>query len=112
MDLTEDFCNVDAITAGTIAVVEKLLSLRKFATVVINSHLPRTPIYWQYLSQVNERLECYAAVTHRVQYFDATDIFMYNGTLKYLPDNAHPSEEGSRIWAQKIVREVKKLMRD
>jgi hypothetical protein len=63
-DLTDDFCNVDAIAAANIAVVEEIISLRPNATVAINSLLPRTPTFWMYLSQINERLKCYAAVTY------------------------------------------------
>ena len=109
-DLTDDFCNVDAIVAANIAVVEKLLELQPDSTVVINSQLPRTPTYWQYLSQVNERLACYAAVSHHVDFFDATDIFMTpDGHLQHLPDDVHPDAEGSRIWGKQIVQRVKVL---
>jgi lysophospholipase L1-like esterase len=110
-DLTDDFCNVDAIVAANIAVVEEIISLRPKATVVINSLLPRTPTFWVYLSQINERLKCYAAMTYQVEFFNATDIFMLSdGTLRNLPDDVHPDAEGSRIWGEEIVQEVLNLI--
>lgn len=110
-DLVDDFCNVEAVVAANIAVVEEIMSRRPKSRVVINSLLPRTPMYWVHLSRINQRLECYAALTPRVEFFNATSIFMLpDGTLKHLPDNVHLDEEGSRIWGEKIVQEVVSLV--
>jgi lysophospholipase L1-like esterase len=65
------------------------------------------------MSRINERLECYAAMTDRVEFFNATAIFMSpDGRLRwrYLPDGLHPGAEEARVWANAIVENVVKLL--
>jgi lysophospholipase L1-like esterase len=113
-DLGGEWCNVDAIVAGNIAIVEELLKLRPdTATIVINSLLPRSnPLLWKYELLINERLECYANVTEGVEFFDASDIFMMsnNGTLQHLEDGLHPNVEGHRLWGTAIVEKVLEIV--
>jgi lysophospholipase L1-like esterase len=110
-DLSGDLCGEDAIVAANIAVVEEIRQLRPNATVVLNSILPRPSYLWEYLEPINERLQCYAALTEQVDYFDATRFFRFpNGTLRYLPDDLHPNAEGSRVWGEAIVDKVLELL--
>jgi lysophospholipase L1-like esterase len=111
-DLAVKWCNVDALVAGNIAIVEELLKLRPdTATIVINSLLPRHSSLWKYELLINERLECYANVTEGVEFFDATDIFMMsNRTLQNLEDGLHPSVEGHRLWGTAIVEKVLEIV--
>jgi lysophospholipase L1-like esterase len=109
-DIDGDSCSVESIVAGNIAIVEELKSMRPEATVVINSLLPRPEKFWQFLSPVNDRLECYASTTSGVEFFNATDLFADPDlTLLHLPDKLHPDAEGSRIWARAIADKVLQL---
>jgi lysophospholipase L1-like esterase len=109
-DIDGDSCSVESIVAGNIAIVEELKSMRPEATVVINSLLPRPEKFWQFLSPVNDRLECYARTTSGVEFFNATDLFVDPDlTLLHLPDKLHPDAEGSRIWARAIADKVLQL---
>lgn len=106
-------CNAQAIVAANIAIVEQVLQLRPNSTVVINSILPRDlEMYWKYLKEVNHRLECYAAMTERVEFFNATRYFLSrNGSsLMHLPDGIHPNVDGYRFWGKGIVKKVSELV--
>ena len=110
-DLSLDFCSVDAITAGNIAIVQELQKLRPEAIIVINSLLPRTPTFWKFLKPINDRLACYASRTSNVEFFNATDLFMSpDQDLHFMPDNLHPDgKEGSASWASDIATKVVEL---
>jgi lysophospholipase L1-like esterase len=110
-DFGGDACTVEAVVAGNIAIVEELLRLRPHATVVINGLLPRDQFIWRHAAKVNNRLECYAAMTEGVDYFDAKDIFMLpNKTILHMPDHLHPDEEGHRLWGAAIVEKVLQII--
>lgn len=109
-------CKVEYITAGIIKIVELIREERPQATVVINSLLPRSRGKDEYFEKnsfkaINEALECYADDTDKVEFFDATDIFLENGKVnrKLLPDGVHPEKLGCEAWGAEIVRTVKKL---
>jgi lysophospholipase L1-like esterase len=109
-DIGKDYCSVESIVAGNIAIVAELKSMRPEATVVINSLLPRPANYWQFLSPINDRLECYASITSGVEFFNATDLFAdADLTLHFMPDELHPDAEGSRVWARAIADKVLEL---
>lgn len=84
-DLVDDLCNVDSIVASNIELVTRIKLLRPQTIIVINSQLPMIPtsIFGTYIYEINSRLQCYAAMTDNVEFFNATSIFQYtNGTLR------------------------------
>ena len=104
--------------AGVIANVEYVLQERPLATVVINSLLPslvkdkkahETP-YILLTQWVNDRLECYAKSHSRVEFFNATGIFIRNDQVVGIADFVHPSGEGSEAWAAAIVEKLDILL--
>jgi lysophospholipase L1-like esterase len=107
-DLGGEWCSEEAILAGNIAIVQELQRLRPEAVIVINSILPKNDNEWPHLMRVNERLQCYAASTPRVEFFNSTDIFRNatDGSLMNLMDGLHPSESGSMVWGTAIVKRV------
>jgi lysophospholipase L1-like esterase len=111
-------CGTDVVLAGVIANVEYVLQERPLATVVINSLLPslvkdqkahETP-YILLTQWVNDRLECYAKSHSRVEFFNATGIFIRNDQVVGISDFVHPSGEGSEAWAAAIVEKLEKLL--
>ena len=109
-DIGGDHCSEEVMVSGNINIVQEILSRRPNATVVINSILPRSPPTWDHLVKVNERLSCYAESTKRVEFFNATDIFLTNHTLKGLMDGLHPSPEGAQEWGSAIVDKVLEII--
>ncbi|KAG7351026.1 GDSL family lipolytic protein [Nitzschia inconspicua] len=122
-DLTMQ-CSVEAVVAGNIRVVQELQRSKPEATVVLNSILPRgdqgeddltDSVMWQNIQSVNEWLQCYAESTMGVEFYDATSLFTkaYNGDIHqiedYFYDDVHPSEEGSKGWAQAIKQRIDEL---
>jgi len=127
---TGDFCNVDSVVAGNIAVVRYLRQQRPDAAVVVQSLLPvlprpspssspaaAVPVYWDTAySEINRRLECYARSLPNVHFFNATPIFFADDqrTVDYdmLPDGIHPAGKASRIWGNAIVQKVREIVRE
>ena len=112
-DLARDGCSVESIVAGNIAVVEDLRRQRPNTNaIVLNSLLPRQSIFMPQISEINERLQCYADTTPGVEFFNATNIFWEptNGTLRGLPDQLHPDAESSFVWGTAIVKKVQELI--
>ena len=106
-DLGGDACSVEAIVAGNIAIIEELQRLRPHASIVVNGLLPRPPFLWFHAKQINQRLQCYAAMMDGVYFFDATDIFLSpEQKMLHLPDQLHPDEEGHRLWGKAIVDKI------
>jgi lysophospholipase L1-like esterase len=119
-DLGADDCSAKAIAAGNIRVVEEIKSWRPNAKVVLNSILPRgTPgetIFnsgtWPKVTTVNRWMECYAASTNGVEFFNATSLFLTEEDVQieeYFNDPVHPSAAGSVGWGEAIVRKVLEL---
>jgi lysophospholipase L1-like esterase len=111
-DLGGEWCSEEAIVAGNIAIVQELQRLRPEAVIVINSILPKNDHEWPHLMRVNERLQCYAASTPGVEFFNATDIFRNatDGSLMNLMDGLHPSDSGSMVWGTAIVKRVLEII--
>jgi lysophospholipase L1-like esterase len=124
-DLTH-YCTAEAVAAGNMRIVQELQKKRPDATIVLNSILPRgdpqtldlmdSPM-WQNVQRVNQWLKCYADSNDKVEFFNATSLFVvsYNGMVRqvkdYFHDNVHPSEQGSRGWAKAIVQKVQDLIK-
>jgi lysophospholipase L1-like esterase len=124
-DLTEH-CTAEAVAAGNIRVVQELQKKRPDAIIVLNSILPRgaprgldmiDSSMWQNVQRVNQWLQCYADSNVRVEFFNATNLFVlsYNGMVQqvkdYFFDNVHPSEQGSQGWAKAIAQMVQELIK-
>ena len=70
---------------------------------------------WHEISNLNAMLECYSHITPRVEFFNATSLFIrvvqghevQNGEL--FQDPVHPNAAGSEIWGRAIVRKVLEL---
>ncbi len=120
-----DHCSGDTIVAGNIQIVQEILAQRPNAIVVLNSILPRanpgSDLYsndnsrqWQTLTRVNQWLECYANENERVEFFNATDIFLQPSTTltipEYYSDPVHPSAAGHSQWAIGIVGKLLDLI--
>jgi lysophospholipase L1-like esterase len=115
-DLGHTGCSEESIVAGNIAIVQELQRLRPTTTttrIVLNSILPRQSLFQPSIDRINEGLQCYADSTPGVEFFNATDIFWdaKNQTLRGLPDQLHPSVEGSQVWGTAIVQKVLDLIR-
>jgi len=128
-DLGSDSCSGDSIVVGNIRIIEEIRRQNPNTPIVINSVLPRAREellhhnrMWSILSQVNERLACYANTQANITFFNATSFFIYedmtnekeygagfyiNETL--LHDYLHPSSEGAMVWGKHIVEKVLNL---
>jgi lysophospholipase L1-like esterase len=120
-------CKAEQIVTGTVRIVQEILERRPSATVVVNSILPRGyrwllgPDWYEKLTVVNRQMECYAASQKRVEFFNATDFFVEEGTSEegddhsvrvnttLMMDQVHPSAAGYRIWGQAIVDRVQEI---
>jgi lysophospholipase L1-like esterase len=112
-DFGGDKCSPESIVAGNIRIVQEFRTKRPDATVVVNSILPRgepgedlwRPDDWSWaeITRINQWLECYAASTDNVFFFNATDLFLQPNTTITVPDfyedGVHPSSLGSVGWA-------------
>lgn len=118
-----DLCSVEAVVVGIIQIALEIVNRRPDSIVVLNSILPRgypgsdiatSDVGWPQIAQVNRWLECYANENERVEFFNATDIFLQPGTTKtvaeYYQDPVHPSPMGHARWASAIVDMVLDLM--
>ena len=115
-------CSAEAVMVGIISIVQEIQKQRPSALIVVNSILPRpgdnTGLLggqlWQDIVWVNDRMECFSQGVDRVEYFNATELFLtpagthINQTL--LPDWLHPSVAGSQVWGTEIVKRVKELV--
>jgi lysophospholipase L1-like esterase len=128
-DLGGDHCNVDAVVAGNIAVVEYVLNAvdSSKTKVVLNSLLPRSgrnasdtnlmeDRNWQEALRINKYLECYSEMraSSALEFFDATGLFVTQDSSDYrnatlYQDSIHLSSEGYRIWGKAIVQRVEKI---
>lgn len=77
------------------------------------------------LRPVNQCLECFAASTDRVEFFNATRLFLNQTSIERSPnmtlfaglwrgpggpfDTVHPSALGSRVWGDAIVDRVREI---
>jgi lysophospholipase L1-like esterase len=72
--------------------------------------------WWQDYTAINDALACYASGMDRVEFFNATDLFVTPDgqalNLTLLPDELHPTEMGSWIWGRAIVAKVQELLRN
>jgi lysophospholipase L1-like esterase len=124
VDYRASGCLIDCVVAGQIRVVQEILQERQKATVVINSLLPVAGEEDDMLVAlaINDALQCYATTTERVEFFNATDLFMSVGNdsddsstgrtvnTTLLPDGQHPGVDGSRVWGNAIVAKVEEIL--
>jgi len=111
-DMAMAWCNVEAVLAGNIAVIEEIRETQPGAVVVINSILPRLPEpLLGHIDELNQRLRDYACGTKDVYFFDATSIFRdeATGQVRHLPDGVHPDGPSSWTWAREIAKAVEEL---
>lgn len=125
-DLASGGCTPETVLIGIINIVKEIQIHNQDTTVVVNSILPRPgddasgKLYgqlWKDIVWINERVECYVKGVERVQFFNATNLFLkdddkqcINETL--MRDMLHPTAEGSRVWGTEILKRVKKLVQD
>jgi lysophospholipase L1-like esterase len=119
-DKGSDKCKNEDVITGNIAIVRHILEHRPRATVVINSLLPRgndrSLYWWTDYTAINKALACFASGTDRVEFFNATNLFVTSDSralnLTLLPDELHPTEMGSWIWGRAIVAKVQEILRE
>jgi lysophospholipase L1-like esterase len=139
-DLGNTWCSPDATLLGILRVVEEIKRKRPGSLIVINSVLPRSwhqkgkvwegkqktkesflPQLWTSINDINRYLKLYCENQEHVIFFDANDIFFSNHfenpwqqdlTLdkNLMYDYLHPSYEGYKIWGDKIVQELDRLL--
>jgi len=116
-DIGIDGCNVDSVTAGNIAVIDRLLQIPSVERVMINSLLPRgdktiTDRGWEMHKAVNHNLRCYAdSHSGKILFFNATDLFMADASRRddsLFDDGVHPSPLGYKVWGDAIFNELQK----
>ena len=119
-----DACNSQAVATGILVITKEILKRRPDATVVLNSILPRdsqqernlwkTP-EWIVASEVNHLLQDFGTSTERVEFFNATELFVspknpVRKNRKLYQDPVHPSTAGYSVWGNAIVSKVKQLV--
>lgn len=123
-DLGSDQCSIEAVVAGILQIAQEILNRRPDSVIVLNSILPRghpgsdlSSSYdagWAQLSTVNQWLECYAKEKERVEFFNATNLFLQPNTTRtvaeYYQDPVHPSRLGHDLWASAIEDKVLDLI--
>lgn len=122
-DLVTGGCTAEAILIGILEIVHEIRTRDEEATVVLNSILPRSlsqtgnihdgDSVWNDICWINKRLECLAEGSERIDFFNATSIFLKNDQFlneTRMPDMLHPSAEGSRVWGTEIVNHVTELV--
>lgn len=113
-DLGGEFCDVDPVVVGNIAIIEELRKQRPDATIVVNGILPWTKLIDKYSAKVNERLECYANMTEGVLYFDTWEIFRFptnhSKNSGYYQDGLHPNSLGYRAWGEAALKVIETLI--
>jgi lysophospholipase L1-like esterase len=133
-DFLEGHCSANLIVAGTIQIIEALwmTHANRNVTIVVSSILPwgatsllEQNAKWEAIRRVNRALECYTQSTHmlgtsssagsRVEFFNATDIFLSNDgqyvNATYMSsDMLHPSPAGYRERGTAIVDHVQSIL--
>jgi lysophospholipase L1-like esterase len=118
-------CSAEAVLVGIINIIKEIQAHDANAVVVVNSILPRPgddsgKLYgdmWENIVWINKRMECYAQADSKLQFFNATDLFLKNDDTRYInetlmPDMLHPSAEGSKVWGTEIVKRIKELVQE
>jgi lysophospholipase L1-like esterase len=118
-----DLCSRGSILAGNIAVLKEIMNRKPHTKVVINSILPVGPAplvggepnrRWMAYQWINTRLECLAATSENLFFFNGTSHFLtddgqqINHTL--MSDYLHPSKEGSLLLGSGIVETLSELL--
>jgi len=117
-----EHCSPESILIGILNIAQYLQEQRPNARIVLNSLLPKpNPTsrewkgtkYYNSITWINQRLACYAQGSTAVEYFDASWLFVMEGTgtvpKDLMPDGLHPSGKGSRIWAEEILKRVEDI---
>jgi lysophospholipase L1-like esterase len=113
-------CTPGSVLAGIINLVEYLHRARPETTIVINSLLPalaynktvfETPLV-ALSESVNVGLDCYALSSPKsIQFFNATPVFVDKfDHVVGMRDFVHPNGEGSRKWANAIVKRLDQIL--
>ena len=112
-------CSIETMVVGIIQIAQEIVKRRPNSIVVLNSLLPTGysgsgvlayNAERHKIAMVNHWLECYAYEMERVEFFNATDIFLQPNTTttvaEYYQDPVHPSRTGHAQWAPAIVDKV------
>jgi len=111
-------CSMTSVLAGVINLVEYLYQARPDAIIVINSLLPalipNRTVYEvpmnEFSEWINQKLACYATASsspENVLFFNATPLFIDDRDYVIgMHDFVHPNGEGSRVWANAIVKQL------
>jgi lysophospholipase L1-like esterase len=123
-DLESGECTPESVLVGIINLVKEISTHNPETIVVINSILPRSGDgsgklfgnLWNDIVWINERMECYVQAVDRVEFYNATSLFLKNDDQQYInetlmPDMLHPSAGGSQVWGTEIVKRVKELVK-
>ena len=118
-------CTPESVLVGIINLVKQISIHNPETIVVVNSILPRPGDesgklfgnLWNDIVWINERMECYVQGVDRVEFYNATSLFLKNDDQQcinetLMPDMLHPSAEGSRVWGTEIVKRVKELVQN
>ena len=118
-----DYCSQEGILVGTIQIVFEIRKKRPDATIVVNGILPRPgnalgdlfagKQFWRKITWINDRLSCFADGQDRVEFFNATDLFLTSDgkvDIEVMPDLLHPNGKGASIWGVAIAQKVKAII--
>lgn len=119
-----DLCSRGSILAGNIAVLKEIMTRKPNTKIVINSILPvgsaplvggdEPNLRWMAYQWINTRLECLAATSENIFFFNGTSHFLtedgqqINHTL--MSDYLHPSKEGALLLGRGIVDMLNKVL--
>jgi len=137
----DKWCSPEVTLIGILRVVEELRAKKPGSTIVINGLLPRSfdrkdgfvmpnrprvldkidnkPALWYDILAINSQLREYSMQHQRVEYFDASNIFLVDETLSanelqidvnLMRDYLHPTANGYKVWGEKIVKRLDQLI--
>ena len=138
-DFGRTWCSPEAVLLGILRVVEEIRKQNPGTVIVLNSILPRSwhkngivtkgkrlkkgkylPELWTASQDINQHLSAYCESHENLVYFDANDVFFTEETKhgekpmidkNLMPDLLHPSKVGYKLWGDRIVTELDKLIK-
>jgi lysophospholipase L1-like esterase len=111
-------CTADGVVAGLLSVIQQLQEIRKShdqpTRIVINSLVPLN----EQVTQVNERLHCYAQQIPNVDFFDVTPLLsIMDGNVSrpnpdLFADTVNLNAQGYKVWGEAIVHRVLHILEE
>lgn len=124
-DLYSYDCTADSVVAGHLAIVDAIQQIRSNhdqpTRIVLNSLVPidDDADSSEAITQVNERLHCYAQQNPNVDFFDATSLLtVMNGNVSqanldlFADDGITLNAKGYTVWGEAIVHRVLHILEE